>query len=675
MANIIPEQTRVVDPFTATNSNVVNRLSELVTHDDTGFLTPSCIEVIADSTAPDTAVVVTPGYIVKDDVLIKITENHTVDFTDNDNWVTTPDSSFSGGNCYLVLQYKYLKQRPAPEATIRILQPFQRSLLDIDPSYSLLKVIKLSTVAPHYITDIYNYDPESGYESNARKYIQYYAGTEVNLPVHDADTDRGKIVYELERNKFFFGYNADWTELAPGGVSVNMDTDSTGLVIGQLCYVGSSGQSELALADDLDHGADFIIQSIGSASEGTGKGIVCGFAENVIVEPGTIVYIGDLLYLSASTPGAVTNIRPTIFAQVVGRALTQGSSASPIDMIFSPKDMKIYSESGQITAWSYDFGSGLYFHDIDVSALDSTGVFDCSWFDDDTKREVDPEIVEIVSEGIILRVYMLDGTSTINYMIQSPASAGGGGGSGGGGGTVNTDHSVLLNLSYAASGHTGFAPSPHNNTHHSETYITSTDVTFGNLNINGDVGTTGTQVAFGNHTHPEYIDINSGDDILFVEDTARTGYTLLTSIDDALIYITKGSGAGGDAGGSYKSGGTWTQPSHNHGITSVSNHYHSTASHALSINEMPIHSHSQYRWNWKDGVGGGSHAYAEGSWGGSGGAYIVSNGVGSTGAGWTHNHGNTNSTGGHDHGGATGNGATASSWRPRGLNVTRQRRI
>jgi hypothetical protein len=41
----------------------------------------------------------------------------------------------------------------------------------------------------------------------------------------------------------------------------------------------------------------------------------------------------------------------------------------------------------------------------------------------------------------------------------------------------------------------------HNNTDHSETYITSAGVTYENLNINGDIGTGASQVSQGNHTH------------------------------------------------------------------------------------------------------------------------------------------------------------------------------
>src|SRR6056297_2143982 len=41
----------------------------------------------------------------------------------------------------------------------------------------------------------------------------------------------------------------------------------------------------------------------------------------------------------------------------------------------------------------------------------------------------------------------------------------------------------------------------HNNDFHSETYIIATDVTFENLNSNGDVGNSSDQVSQGDHNH------------------------------------------------------------------------------------------------------------------------------------------------------------------------------
>jgi hypothetical protein len=669
MANTTPTQERVVDPFASYGSNVVNRLTQIVTHDSEGMLTVPSLQVEQDSTSPNNSVVVLPGYVIKDDVLIRITEEHLVDFTDDDNWYSPINwMTFTGGYCYLVLQYQYLKQRPAPEAKILILQPDERSELDTNTTLLLLKVVRLDSSSPFDILSLYDYDPNPGYEQNERKYIKYYAGGVTNIPTFDQSIDQGRIAYESQRDKFFFGHLNEWRELTAGGVSVNITTDSTGVFIGQLCYVNSIGIATPAISQNLYECADFVVTAIGTASAGTGRGIVCGYGEGVPVETGITIGVGDILYLSAAEAGTVTNERPEGLFQVVGRSLSSGNSSNPVDMIFSPKIPLAPSVFGNFDTWALDGITGLYYHDIDVSLLDGTSVFDCHWFDEATRKEVTPADVEIRNGGDVVRVYFSINTLSIDYMIQSPTSFGGGLSGGGSGGT--SDHSLLLNLDFASSGHTGFAPTPHDNTHHSQTYITSSAVNFTNLNGNGSVGTGGSQVAFGNHTHPTYIDIPSGEIILFEKDTAVSGYSLLTSVDDGVVYVTKGSGAGGDAGGSYKSGGTWTQPNHYHSVSSQANHNHTTGSHTLTTSELPAHAHTI-----TGSVSTSTFLYSGGGGLPAIGTPLKASGVtSSVGSGSGHSHGNTGNAGSHDHGGATGNSATVNTWRPRGRNFTRQQR-
>ena len=50
----------------------------------------------------------------------------------------------------------------------------------------------------------------------------------------------------------------------------------------------------------------------------------------------------------------------------------------------------------------------------------------------------------------------------------------------------------------------------------------------------------------------------SGTKMLFYQDTAPTGWTIENTLDDKLVYITKGSAAGGETGGAEHSSGTWT---------------------------------------------------------------------------------------------------------------------
>jgi len=59
-------------------------------------------------------------------------------------------------------------------------------------------------------------------------------------------------------------------------------------------------------------------------------------------------------------------------------------------------------------------------------------------------------------------------------------------------------------------------------------------------------------------------DIPSGEYILFYKDTAVTGYSLVTSINDYVVYVGSGTAAGGLPGFAARSGSTWTQPNHTH---------------------------------------------------------------------------------------------------------------
>lgn len=130
-------------------------------------------------------------------------------------------------------------------------------------------------------------------------------------------------------------------------------------------------------------------------------------------------------------------------------------------------------------------------------------------------------------------------------------------------------------------------------------------------------------------------DVPSGEQILFYSDTAVTGYSLVTSIDDEVVYITKGSAAGGETGGAFYTGSTWTQPGH-----------------AITEDEMPSHNHdiqgyvsqSYFNWRW----GGGLSGYGQPR------TATSSTVIQSKGGGQAHNHGST--------------------WRPKGRNFTLQER-
>jgi hypothetical protein len=72
--------------------------------------------------------------------------------------------------------------------------------------------------------------------------------------------------------------------------------------------------------------------------------------------------------------------------------------------------------------------------------------------------------------------------------------------------------------------------------------------------------------------------IPPGTKMLFYQDTAPTGWTIDNTLNDKLVFITKGSAAGGQTGGGAHSTGSWTIS----GLTGPS-HTHTGPSHTHSV--------------------------------------------------------------------------------------------
>jgi hypothetical protein len=120
--------------------------------------------------------------------------------------------------------------------------------------------------------------------------------------------------------------------------------------------------------------------------------------------------------------------------------------------------------------------------------------------------------------------------------------------------------------------------------------------------------------------------------ILFEKNTAVSGYTLLTSVDDETVFISKG--AGSVIGPGATSVGTWTQSGHTH--TGPSHTHTATTDAGTYTNDDP-----------RPGVDG-------------------------TPVQRVHTHALTTTSDGT---GATGSSATANTWRPAGRIFTRQQKI
>ena len=626
-----PSQIRTIDPFAEYNSNVANRLTRMLSGNENVLMSANSLALTQDSTSPLKVAVVQTGYVFKDDVFIEISANHEVDFRDSDNYINFDTGFDEAGYYYIVLEYTYVKSRPAPDVDIKILKPSQRGGYPVD-SLLLVGVVRIVNNAGSFeIDSFHNFDPEN--TDNRREYVKSYVGTETNLPTHTQFRDQARMAYDSETDKFWLGYRDSWQEFGTGGSVINIDT--TGTNVGEICYVDAAGAATPAIATAVDTGGDICVQSIGLAVDSSGKALTSGIAEDVPVETAITITTGDLLYLSASVAGTVTNVKTDSFYQVIGRAITSGSSAVPIDIIFTPKVLLSTAVVGQIaavTGWTSSGGS--YYADIDITLLDLISDFAVlsNFFDSGTDMQISPSDVEIINSGDTLRVWMAVNTLDVNYIV----STGGGGSIGAGGGGGGGDHSLLTNLSYAASGHSGFTPDPHDNAYHSAAYITSSGVTYNALLANGDIGTGATQVSQGNHTHSGLI--VSGTVMLFGQASAPVGWTQKVTgfSNNAMIVVTTGSGAG--------QGGSADARSYNPAVSSVAvgNHNHSTGSHALTTAEMPVHSHPAPPGLFFTSYTGGGIV-------GSGDKAVPFSATGNAGSGVAHNHGSTGSAGTHNH--------------------------
>ena len=79
------------------------------------------------------------------------------------------------------------------------------------------------------------------------------------------------------------------------------------------------------------------------------------------------------------------------------------------------------------------------------------------------------------------------------------------------------------------------------------------------------------------------IAIPSGTKMLFYQDTAPTGWTIQSTLNDKLVYVTKGSAAGGQTGGTIHSTGSWT----------ISGFAANVGDTTLTINQIPSHYHQE----------------------------------------------------------------------------------
>ena len=317
MSNTVPTQQRSIDPYSSYNSNTFNAFTRIVTGGDNALLSNNSIEVLSDSTSPETTVIVTPGICFKDDVMINFTAPFEVDFTDVSFYDST--TSFDEeGYYYVLLNYTYAKSIPAPQASIRILKPSQR--MSFSDAHLMLKIVEVSFNGVSFeISDMLEYDPEI--PDHKRQYTTVFASLVDNLPTYDPDHDRGMILYDRTHDLSYMGMLDGWRSLA----SFDYPCDAHLCSSGQLAYLDASGVAHPGIATSVDTFAlGFVIRA-----EFNGLLRLSGFVSDAVIETGNVVAVGDRLFLSSTVPGAVTNIVPTTdgIYQAIGKCFaTDGTS-------------------------------------------------------------------------------------------------------------------------------------------------------------------------------------------------------------------------------------------------------------------------------------------------------------------------------------------------------------
>lgn len=322
MANIYPSQTRSVDPYSSYNSNSVNRLTRMITRGDNCLHDIFSIDVEIDSTSPLTFVVVKEGVAFMSDVYIKINSDFRVDFEDRDFYLDVNPFN-EAGYYYVVLDYYYVKSKPAPQASIKILKPSQRAILDTSTRYLLLKVVRVifNGATFEISPPLLDKDPEN--IAHKRKYAELYCGIEDELPPFDLSRDVSRLIYVKNEQEFYFGSESgEWEAFSAVRAYVG---DVGSCSAGQLAYIDENGTLQPAISTDT---TSFAICAILNTNPGRVR--LVGRCDNVPIDPSVTVQVGDRLFLSATTPGAVTNIVPTAdVVQYVGSCIeVSGSTCS-----------------------------------------------------------------------------------------------------------------------------------------------------------------------------------------------------------------------------------------------------------------------------------------------------------------------------------------------------------
>jgi len=406
MANIYPIQHRTIDPFASYNSNCVNELTRMVSNgEDCIFGGPSSLQVEIDPAHP-TILILRTGRCFKDDVIVEVTSDFTIDFFDPDFYFSVLPTMT--GIYYVVLDYVYVKSKPAPQASVKILRPDQHGLFT--DQFVFLKAVNIIlNGASLEISEVFDCDP--GDTSVKKNYPVQSAPLESTLPVWTTD-DEGRIIYVADEGELYFGAASDWELVA----STRETADTSGCTLGQLGYLHSDGTIHESIATSISTISECVVQVVDST---VGKVKLFGRAINVPFESGSNPARGDKLYLSQSQSGCVTeNVPSSGIIQYVGVCATNNGDGT-VNMWFTPGisyDLSlpvVYRDILSGADWILDTGNyrGTITHNIGHS---NPYVVTCT--DNGTNMIIQPSDIEFIDVNSF-RVWMPVNSVSVGVVV------------------------------------------------------------------------------------------------------------------------------------------------------------------------------------------------------------------------------------------------------------------
>lgn len=328
MGTTIPTQTRTIDPYSSYNSNVVNQLTRMVSKGTDCIFGLSSLNITIDPVTPLRSVILSTGLCFKDDVIIEISSDFTIDMHDSDFYLST-DHFDEVGYYYIALNYTYVKAMPAPQAKITIFRPSERG--SCGSGYLFLKAVYVTGTPGNLAIDsLYDYDPEN--TSVKRTYSQTYISVENSLPTFVATRDESRLIYIRDLDEVYFGSSTSWLSWN----SVRDSVDTVGCNVGSLVYLKSDFSTDYAISSARETFAVGVVLQEGLVSTGTGKIRLFGRADDVPVESGRTLTTGERLFLSNTEAGSVTPAIPAYYEQFVGICISFDVGSQTCSMWFMP---------------------------------------------------------------------------------------------------------------------------------------------------------------------------------------------------------------------------------------------------------------------------------------------------------------------------------------------------